>query len=107
MKAYKVISLRSRAEPNGQILQIGGSDIHRRVRFGRMEAFRQGLQDTGLVEGRDVIIELRFAQGGPQQLAELAAELVRLKVDVTRIRRSCAPRSTAGDRDNPHRRDHR
>ena len=33
-KAYKVISLRSRAEPNGQILQIGSSDIHRRVRFG-------------------------------------------------------------------------
>ena len=33
-KAYKVISLRSRAEPNGQILQIGTSDIHRRVRFG-------------------------------------------------------------------------
>src|ERR1700730_903819 len=33
-KAYKVISLRSRAEPNGQILQIGTSDLHRRVRFG-------------------------------------------------------------------------
>jgi putative ABC transport system substrate-binding protein len=58
-----------------------------------MEAFRQGLQDTGLVEGRDVIIELRFAQGGPQPLAELAAELVRLKVDVIHASGDLAPRA--------------
>jgi putative ABC transport system substrate-binding protein len=59
----------------------------------RMEAFRQGLQEAGLVEGRDVIIELRFAQGGPQQLAELAAELVRLKVDVIHASGDLAPRA--------------
>jgi putative tryptophan/tyrosine transport system substrate-binding protein len=59
----------------------------------RMEAFRQGLQDAGLVEGRDVVIELRFAQGGLQQLAELAAELVRLKVDVIHASGDLAPRA--------------
>ena len=36
----------------------------------------------GFVEGQNVSIELRYAQGGPQQLPDLAAELVRLKVDV-------------------------
>ncbi len=48
----------------------------------RMEAFRQGLQEAGLAEGRDVQIELRYAQRGLQQLPELAAELVRLNVKV-------------------------
>jgi putative tryptophan/tyrosine transport system substrate-binding protein len=49
--------------------------------FPRMESFRQGLRASGLVEGQNVALELRYAQRGPQQLPELAAELVRLKVD--------------------------
>jgi len=49
--------------------------------FPRMESFRQGLRASGLVEGQNVAIELRYGQRGPQQLPELAAELVRLKVD--------------------------
>ena len=48
----------------------------------RMESFRQGLCALGFVDGQNVAIELRYAQRGPQQLPELAAELVRLKVDV-------------------------
>jgi putative ABC transport system substrate-binding protein len=47
-----------------------------------MESFRKGLRQLGYVEGQNVAIELRYAQGGLQQLPELAAELVRLKVDV-------------------------
>ena len=58
----------------------------------RMDAFRQGLRESGLVEGRDVVIELRYAQGGLQQLPELAAELVRLKVDVFQASGDLAPR---------------
>ena len=46
------------------------------------EAFRQGLHDLGYVEGRDVVIEYRFAEGKPERLPTLAAELVALKVDV-------------------------
>ena len=49
--------------------------------FPRMESFRQGLRASGLVEGQNVALELRYAQRGPQQLPELAADLVRLKVD--------------------------
>jgi putative ABC transport system substrate-binding protein len=48
----------------------------------RMESFRQALRQLGFVEGQNVAIELRYARGGLQQLPELAAELVRMKVSV-------------------------
>ena len=46
------------------------------------EAFRQGLRDLGYVEGQNILIEYRSAEGQPERLPTLAAELVRLKVDV-------------------------
>jgi putative tryptophan/tyrosine transport system substrate-binding protein len=46
------------------------------------EAFRQGLRDRGWVEGQSVAIEVRAAEGKYERLPGLAAELVRLKVDV-------------------------
>jgi len=46
------------------------------------EAFRQGLRDLGYVEGRNVVIEYRDAEGKYERLPTLAAELVALKVDV-------------------------
>ncbi len=46
------------------------------------EAFRQGLRDLGYVEGRNVVIESRDAEGKIERLPALAAELVALKVDV-------------------------
>jgi putative tryptophan/tyrosine transport system substrate-binding protein len=58
----------------------------------RMESFRQGLRELGYVDGQNVVIELRYAQGGLQQLPELAAELVRLKVDVIQASGDLAPR---------------
>jgi putative ABC transport system substrate-binding protein len=42
----------------------------------------QGLRDFGWVDGQNISIEYRFAEGKPDRLAELAAELVRLKPDV-------------------------
>jgi len=48
----------------------------------RTEAFRQGLRDTGYVEGKDIFIEWRSAEGKLDRLPTLAAELVHLKVDV-------------------------
>jgi putative ABC transport system substrate-binding protein len=48
----------------------------------RFDAFRQGLRQLGYMEGKDFVIERRFADGKLDRLNELAAELVRLKVDV-------------------------
>ena len=47
-----------------------------------LEAFRQGLRGFGYVESQNLVIEYRFAEGRDDRLADLAAELVRLNVDV-------------------------
>src|ERR1700694_829953 len=47
-----------------------------------LDAFRQGLRDLGYIEGQNITIEYRFANGRVGRLPELAAELVRLKLDV-------------------------
>jgi putative ABC transport system substrate-binding protein len=48
----------------------------------RIEAFKRGLQELGYVEGQNIAIEYRWAEGRYERLPGLAAELVRLKVDV-------------------------
>ena len=48
----------------------------------RAEAFRQGLRELGYVEGKNIVIESRYAEGKLNRLPALAAELVRLKVDI-------------------------
>ncbi len=48
----------------------------------RTEAFRQGLRELGYVEGKNIVIDWRFAEGKLDRLPALAAEVVRLKVDV-------------------------
>jgi putative ABC transport system substrate-binding protein len=48
----------------------------------RIEAFRQGLRELGYVEGKNIVIEWRHHEGKVDRLPALAAELVRLKVDI-------------------------
>ena len=48
----------------------------------RTEAFRQGLRELGHVEGKNIVIEWRSPEGKRDRMPTLAAELVRLKIDV-------------------------
>src|SRR5262249_21119938 len=48
----------------------------------RLENLRLGLREVGYVEGRNLTLEVRWAEGRPERLTDLAAELVRLPVDL-------------------------
>lgn len=48
----------------------------------RVEAFRQGLRDLGYVEGSNIVVEYRYGDGKVDRVAEQAAELVQLKVNI-------------------------
>jgi ABC-type uncharacterized transport system substrate-binding protein len=56
-------------------------------------AFLEGLKDLGYVEGRNISIEYRFAEGKEDRLTDLAAELVQLKVDVIVVGGTAAARA--------------
>jgi putative tryptophan/tyrosine transport system substrate-binding protein len=58
----------------------------------RLESLRRALRQQGYVDGRNIVIELRYAEKGPQQLPDLAAELVRMKVDVICASGDLAPK---------------
>src|SRR5262245_4370198 len=47
-----------------------------------LEAFRQRLRELGWVEGQNIVIDYRYAEGRVDRLPDLAADLVRLKVDL-------------------------
>jgi putative tryptophan/tyrosine transport system substrate-binding protein len=71
------------AQPAAKVWRIGyldqGSPARNRV---YLDGLRQGLHDLGWVDGRNIAIEVRSADGKTDQLPALAAELVRLKVDL-------------------------
>jgi ABC-type uncharacterized transport system substrate-binding protein len=76
-------ALTSEAQQPTKIPRIGymGASF-RSTNPARIEAFRQGLRELGYVEGKNIVIEYRWAEGKFDRLPDLAAELVRLKVDV-------------------------
>ncbi len=66
------------------------------------DAFRQGLADSGYIDGQNIIIESRFADGQYDRFPELLAELVRLKVDVLAVTGAVTARAaTKAVRDVP------
>jgi putative ABC transport system substrate-binding protein len=62
--------------PRVGILFIGGRDQP------HLEAFKQGLRERGYTEGKNIVLDYRYAEGNVDRLALLATELVQLKVDV-------------------------
>src|SRR5262245_60224078 len=70
------------AQQADKIARIGYLSTDLAGGSGLREAFRQGLRDLGYVEGRNVVIEYRDAEGKLDRLPALVAELVALKVDV-------------------------
>jgi putative tryptophan/tyrosine transport system substrate-binding protein len=71
------------AQQPAKVPRIGFlSSLSPAVVSARMDAFRQGLRELGYVEGKNIVIESRWARGKIERVPELAAELVRLKVDV-------------------------
>ena len=68
------------AQQPGKVYRVGV--LHLTPDLSRMEAFRNGLSNLGYIEGQHIAILDRLAEGKVHRLGELAAELVRLKVDV-------------------------
>jgi putative ABC transport system substrate-binding protein len=78
-----VLGHRAEAQQPKKIPRIGFlSAISSSTISARLDAFRQGLRELGYVEGKNIVIEWRSAEGKSDRLPGLAAELVRLKVDL-------------------------
>jgi putative ABC transport system substrate-binding protein len=69
-------------QPSGKIPRIGILTLANNERTRFIDAFREGLRDLGYVEGRNIILEFRFAGGDRAQGRRLAEELVAAPVDV-------------------------
>src|SRR4029453_17787591 len=71
------------AQRPGKIYRIGYLQTStRQEQLHMVKAFEDGLRDLGYRVGENVVIEYRFAEARPERLPELAADLVRLNVDV-------------------------
>jgi putative ABC transport system substrate-binding protein len=78
-----VVGAAAQAQQPARIHRIGIlSPTSAPVQSARIEAFRQRLRELGYVEGKNIVIEVRYAEGKLERLPDLAAELVRLKVNV-------------------------
>src|SRR5881409_3684606 len=85
--------LAARAQQAGKIYRIGILEpIPAARNAANLDALRKGLRELGYVEGRNLIIEYRSADGRAERFPELASELARLKVDLIRDQGKPLPR---------------
>jgi putative ABC transport system substrate-binding protein len=77
-------SLAAAAPPRTKVYRIGwlSSGFPPPEPYPPLEAFRQGLREFGYIEGQNLVVEYRYAEGSQERLRDLAAELVRLPVAV-------------------------
>jgi putative ABC transport system substrate-binding protein len=83
----------ARAQTAGKLPTIGFLGANPSIESSRLAAFVQRLRELGWIDGRNLAIEYRWAEGRNERYAENAAELVRLKVDV--IATSATPATVA------------
>ncbi len=77
------LSVSAQAQPPPKVIRLGFLGATSAfTEKSRIEAFRQGLRELGYEEGKDIVIEWRWAEGKFDRLPDLAAELVRLKVNI-------------------------
>jgi putative tryptophan/tyrosine transport system substrate-binding protein len=71
------------AQPAAKVYRIGMLErTSQAINAANLDAFRRGLRDAGYVEGKNLVIEYRSAEGRDDRFPDLATELVRLKVDL-------------------------
>jgi putative ABC transport system substrate-binding protein len=81
--ALHTFAVITEAQQPGKVPRIGFlSTVSPSTLSSRVDSFRQGLRELGYVEGKNIVIEWRYGDGKLDRLPALAAELVRLKVDV-------------------------
>ena len=77
--------LAARAQQPSKVWRIGfiaGASRPASLEVSQFGGFQQGMREHGYVEGKDFVMEWRFADAKPERYSEFAAEFVRLKVDV-------------------------
>src|ERR1043166_7032750 len=79
--AVVVVGAIAEAQPT-KVPRIGFLGTSPTAIAARTEAFQQGLRELGYVEGKNIVIDWRYAEGKLDRLPALASELVRLKVDI-------------------------
>jgi ABC-type uncharacterized transport system substrate-binding protein len=88
-----VFSLPVEAQQPKKVPRIGYLSVGPASDPARGEAFRQGLRELGYLEGKNIVIEWRYAEGKRDRLPALVVELVRLKVDIIVTSNSAATRA--------------
>jgi putative tryptophan/tyrosine transport system substrate-binding protein len=95
------VSRAASVQPSGKVYRIGMLEAIPAARnAANLDALRKGLRDLGYVEGRNLVIEYRSADGNAERFPNLAAELVRLHVDLIVARGTPATRAAKNASDS-------
>src|SRR6266496_1951025 len=77
------LSVSAEAQQSGKLSRIGFlAGASASFNSAQIKVFLQGLRELGYIEGKNIVIEYRYADGKLNRLPDLAADLVRLKVDL-------------------------